>query len=305
MSRTTVSVIIPCYNQARFLPDAVASVRVQSYPQWECIIVNDGSTDDTSGVARMLASSDPRIQVIEQSNKGLSGARNAGLRIARGHYIQFLDADDLIEPNKLQAQFTALAATSGLALSYSDYRYCPEGDVTATTTRDSFPPPRFITGKALWDIASRWETEFSIPVHCFLFDARFFIDRGISFDETLPNHEDWDCWMQIFALEPLVSHVPEPLAIYRLHDNAMCMDLEQLGQGFDMALRKQLRIFRENPEMQKRLLEKRSQMRRLYGIRTPLSALGASGRILASLYRRLRSSAIREFPPGRREPPKP
>ncbi|MGH9463243.1 MAG: glycosyltransferase family 2 protein, partial [Vicinamibacteria bacterium] len=217
-----VSVIIPCYNQARFLQDAVKSVLAQTYPHWECIIVNDGSTDDTSNVARMLSSAESRIQVLEQTNKGLSGARNAGLRIARGQYIQFLDADDLIAPNKLQSQVTVLAAMRELALSYSDYRYCPENDATFTTTRDSFPPPRFVTGKPLWDVASRWETEFSIPVHCFLFDARFFIERDVSFDETLPSHEDWDCWMRIFALEPLVNHVPEPLAIYRLHDDAMC-----------------------------------------------------------------------------------
>ncbi len=278
-----VSIIIPCHNQARFLPDAVASVRAQTYPEWECIVIDDGSTDETPSVAESLAADDHRIKVVRQSNRGPSGARNAGLRLGTGQYVQFLDADDLLEPDKLQAQVSALSAVHELALSYSDYRYCPENDVTATTTRDDFPPPQFITGEPLWDIASRWETEFSIPVHCFLFDARFFTERDISFDETLPNHEDWDCWMQIFALGPVVVPVPEPLAIYRLHDRSLTKDRAEMGRGFDVALQKQLLVFRDDPEMQERLFRKRAQMRRVYA----RSARGVAGTSLRALLRRL------------------
>jgi glycosyltransferase involved in cell wall biosynthesis len=260
----TVSVVIPCHNQARFLPDAVASLFAQTHSEWECVVVNDGSTDETATVADSLAGGDHRIRVVHQSNRGLPGARNVGLSLATGRYVQFLDADDLLEPDKLRAQVSALSSTQALALSYSDYRYCPESDITATTTRDDFPPPRFITGRPLWDIASRWETEFSIPVHCFLFDARFFTERGISFDEALPNHEDWDCWMQIFALDPRVLHVPGPLAVYRLHDASLTRDRAAMGRGFDMALQKQLRLLQGDPETYDRLLRKRAQMRRVY-----------------------------------------
>lgn len=293
-----VSVIVPCHDQARFLPDAVASVRAQNYPHWECIIIDDGSTDETATVAEALAAGDHRITVVHQSNRGPSGARNAGLRLATGRYVQFLDADDLLEPDKLQAQVSVLAAVDGLALSYSDYRYCPENDVTATTTRDDFAPPRFISGKPLWDIASRWETEFSIPIHCFLFDSRFFTERGISFDEALPNHVDWDCWIRIFALEPLVFHVPGPLAIYRLHGGSLTTDRAEMRRGFDLALQKQLHVFRDDPEMERLLSEKRSQMRRVYG----RSTTTVPKRLLRALSRRLISSSIRDLLTGKRAP---
>lgn len=282
-STPTVSVIIPCYNQGRFLPDAVASVRGQTFSDWDCVIVDDGSTDETATVADVLAAGDHRIRVVHQANRGLPGARNEGLRVARGRYIQFLDADDLLDPDKLRRQVSVLSAVEELALSYTDYRYCPENDVTATITRDGFPPPRFITGRPLWDIASRWETEFSIPVHCFLFDTRFFTQRNISFDETLPSHEDWDCWMRIFALDPLVLLVPGPLAVYRLHEEQVTRDRAVLGRGFDMALEKQMDLFGGDPEMQAHLVAKQAQMRRVYNPSGPEVA----GRSLGSLLKRL------------------
>jgi glycosyltransferase involved in cell wall biosynthesis len=259
-----VSVVVPCYNQAQFLPEALGSIQAQTHSGWECIVIDDGSTDETAIVADSLAVQDQRIKVVRQPHRGPSGARNLGLRLASGRYIQFLDADDVIEPDKLEAQLSALSTVQELALSYADYRYCPEHDVAATTTRDDFPPPRFITGRPLWDIASRWETEFSIPIHCFLFDARFFTERGILFDETLPNHVDWDCWMQIFALDPRVILVPGPLAIYRLHAASLTSDRAAMGRGFAMALEKQLGRFRDDPETYDRLLRKQAQMRSLY-----------------------------------------
>ena len=287
LAKPDVSVIVPCFNQARFLVDAVESVRSQTMRNWECVIIDDGSTDDTSTVARSLAASDPRLVVLNQPNRGLSGARNAGLSQARGRYVQFLDADDLITPSKLEAQLSALSGSAGLALSYSDYRYCPQNDVTATASRDNFAPPRFVTSKPLWDIASRWETEFSIPAHCFLFDARFFTERGISFDESLPNHEDWDCWMRVFALEPLVTHVPGPLAIYRLHDEAMTKDRSAMALGFEAAIQKQIRNFSDDPEMRARLLRKQVEMRRVYAGSRPSFPRRALRAVRAALIRRV------------------
>lgn len=259
-----VSVIIPCYNQARFLPDAVASLQAQTLATWECMIVDDGSADNTAKVAESLAQGDDRIRVVSQSNHGPSAARNAGLRLARGRYIQFLDADDLIAPEKLLAQVSALSGAPPLALSYCDYRYCPEDDVTATATRDDFPPPRFLMKRPVEDIAARWETDFSIPIHCFLFDASFFRSQRISFDENLPNHEDWDCWMRIFALDPVVVLVSGTFAIYRLHRESLTRDRGGMGSGFDLAIQKQLQLLGDDPDLAGLLLAKRQQMVRVY-----------------------------------------
>ena len=283
---TKVSIVIPCYNQARFLPDALDSVLAQTLTDWECIVVDDGSPDDTRDVAARYCKRDQRIRLVSHENRGLAGARNSGIDASRGRYIQFLDADDLIAPEKLALQVAALAQSKSLSVSYTDYRYCPEDDVTKTTTRDNFAPPRMLRERHLYDIAERWESEFSIPCHCFLFDASFFRDHHIRFDETLPNHEDWDCWMQIFATDPAVHHVVGPLAIYRLHGSSMCMEKAKMWNGFSKAIRKQQRVFKHDPTMTKILQRKLEERRRAYQIPTRLDRLyGIKKRAVARLRR--------------------
>jgi glycosyl transferase family 2 len=96
---TLVSVVIPCYNQARFLGDAIESVLAQTYPHFEIVVVDDGSTDNTSEVASRY----PRVRCIRQENRGLAGARNTGIRQSNGGYLVFLDADDRLLPEALEA----------------------------------------------------------------------------------------------------------------------------------------------------------------------------------------------------------
>ena len=92
MSR--VDVIVPCYNYARFLPEALESVLAQTHQDWECIVVDDGSTDDTYEVARRFGERDARIRAVRQDNAGPAAARNHALRLGSGEYVQLLDADD-------------------------------------------------------------------------------------------------------------------------------------------------------------------------------------------------------------------
>src|ERR687898_3616338 len=99
-----VSVVIPCYNQARFLGEAIESVLAQSYPHFEVIVVDDGSTDNTSEVAASYAG----VRYIRQENQGLAGARNAGIRRSRGSYLVFLDADDRLLADALEAGLASL-----------------------------------------------------------------------------------------------------------------------------------------------------------------------------------------------------
>ena len=160
-----VSAVIPCYKQGHFLAEAVQSVLGQTVDDLECIVVNDGSPDTTREVAMQLASGDPRVRYIEQVNRGLAAARNRGLGEARGRFIQFLDADDVIAPNKLRIQTDVLRAQPRWAVAYSDYRYCPQHDTSATIPSSNKIPPRFVMGKPLWDMAARWETQLSIPIH--------------------------------------------------------------------------------------------------------------------------------------------
>jgi len=110
-NQPVVSVIIPAYNAERFIADTLKSVLTQKYPALEVIVVNDGSTDDTE--AAVKAFDDPRIHYIAQPNRGCSGAKNTGLQASTGKYIQYLDADDLLSPDKIGEQVTALLKDPG------------------------------------------------------------------------------------------------------------------------------------------------------------------------------------------------
>lgn len=258
MSSPSVSIIVPCYNQGRYLGDALDSVLAQTHRDWECIIVNDGSDDDTHQVALAYVSRDPRFRYIEQQNRGLSGARNRGLCEIRGGYIQFLDSDDAISPKKLELQLKAAAEVTNFDVIYCDYYFTSPDDI-AKRVEHNFPKPRFVMSRPLLDVASRWETELSIPVHSFLFDARIFTECGIRFTEGMPNHEDWDCWMRVFSLPIKLRYVRGEMAAYRLHPASMCRDHHRMWVGFTEAIISQRHLWRHDSEMQiilrKKLME--------------------------------------------------
>lgn len=284
-----MSVIIPCYNQGRYLPDAVASLQAQTYPHWSAIIVNDGSTDDSGRIAEQLAASESRVSVVHQENRGLAGARNRGLEEVCGGYIQFLDADDALAPEKFAVQVGALRERAAPCASYSFFEYQDARGRAAIGELAHFERPELFEGRPVIDLAKRWETELSIPIHCFLFDSRLFAESGIRFDETLPNHEDWDCWMTLFGRIPTPIAIRQVLAYYRLHEQSMCVDRESMWLGFSRAIRKHIRRAAPNPYLNLVLRSKLREMRLIYKGVAPLPVALASGaegasRALGRLY---------------------
>ncbi len=121
----TVSIIVNCYNQAHCLERSVRSVLAQTWKNWECLIVDDGSTDDTKHVAQMLAATDERIRYCPKPNGGLPAARNYGVQHAQGEWIQCLDGDDWIAPEKIEFQldqWSQLQQSSDKVVLYGDYQ---------------------------------------------------------------------------------------------------------------------------------------------------------------------------------------
>ena len=116
------SIIIPAYNQEKYISECLNSVTNQTVTNWECIVVNDGSTDNTKKIILSYTEQYPKIRMVDQPNKGLSASRNKGLSEAKGDYIQFLDSDDAIKENKLKLQLDLLKQTSELSLSFSNCR---------------------------------------------------------------------------------------------------------------------------------------------------------------------------------------
>lgn len=283
-----ISVIIPCYNLARYLEQSVGSVLEQTFADWECLIVNDGSTDHTSEIAAALVKKDRRIRYFEQANQGLSAARNRGLNAIKGSYVQFLDADDWIAPEKFDRQLADLKQSENPGLSYCDYdRHFEDPRLAGANGRRI--SPELDRENPLRALALNWESGLSIPSHCFLFDARFFSERNIRFDEALPNHEDWECWMQIFATGPWIFYVPDVLATYRFRADSITADLGRMRKGFRAAIRKQQGLLRDNREMCAVLSEKRRNIDEQYrDYRFPRSAyLGARQKMAAVARRRM------------------
>lgn len=275
-----VSIIIPCYKQAHFLPETLDSVLAQTHADWECIIVNDGSPDNTREVTAEYCKMDSRFRYVEQENRGLSGARNCGLDVASGQWIQFLDSDDYLLPEKIKAQLDLIGYGEKIALAYCHYYFSAAGDLLKKVDIDyALEHPVLDSRNAILDIAKRWETELSIPVHCFLFDARIFRDHGIRFDQTLSNHEDWDCWMRILKLLPQIYLVEKELVAYRKHENSMCSSGNAMWLGYSAAIRKQLELNSDNSGLKRILQRKYKTTRERY--------LGKPDRLVDILHKQL------------------
>jgi hypothetical protein len=226
----TVSVIIPCYNQATYLTDTINALFDQEYCAYELIIINDGSTDNTDEIASSLAKKYSQIKYIKQKNSGLGAARNTGLRHSSGTYIQFLDADDILSPDKIMAQVNDFLTDPSIDISYTNYLCFDDTD-----REKEWIYSRVKLGEdAGLDLIKNWEKELSIPVHCFLFKKSSI--EGIFFDESLPNHEDWSFHLQVAARKLKYIHTIKGLAYYRVRAQSMARDMDLMMRGKKMAL---------------------------------------------------------------------
>lgn len=220
-----ISVVIPCYNQAHFLAEAVQSVLAQARDDVEVIVVNDGSPDNT---AEVVAQFGDRIVYVAQANRGLSGARNTGIRAAQGEYIGFLDADDQYLPGALTAlagyldQHPETAFVCGDALTY--------GDGPSTLWSFSNNAPRHHQD-------FRWETVFYTPSPCTTLVRRTVFDVTGYFDESLRiGAEDWMMGIQVARCFGM-AYLPMPLMLRRVHPASVTHQLNKIAEGNRQAMR--------------------------------------------------------------------
>jgi glycosyltransferase involved in cell wall biosynthesis len=207
--RPIVSVVIPCFNQAQFLRAAVASVRAQTYRDCQCIVVNDGSTDDTAAVATSL-----RVRTLDQPNRGLSEARNAGLAIAAGELVVFLDADDELLPAAIGCGVDALAANPDADAVVGR---CQAIEVDGRL-RATFQAP--IDPAHLYD---EWlRQNFVWTPGAAMFRRRALAAIG-GFPARLGPAADYAVYLRL-ARERRVRFVDEALVRYRQHDTSMSRD---------------------------------------------------------------------------------
>jgi glycosyltransferase involved in cell wall biosynthesis len=234
-----VSVIIPAYNYARFLPGAIQSVLDQTFRDFELIVVDDGSTDDTADVVSPYARRHGVIY-IRQENRGLSAARNTGIRHAGGELVAFLDPDDLWLPEKLQRQVALMDANADVGLSYCMVDFIDgEGQRLPEL---SWPHPEGATYKDL--LYLNWVTGSGSSVMV----RRSVFDGAGLFDESLRGLEDMDMWLRILRHHKS-GHVDEVLARIRRHVKSMqagkMIDLGKREREYLAHINKSIKLFPE------------------------------------------------------------
>jgi glycosyltransferase involved in cell wall biosynthesis len=207
MRRLSVSVIMPTFNRAAFIGEALASLLSQTQVPDQIVVVDDGSTDQT---AQILSGYGPPITVRSQSNAGPARARNTGLRAATGDLIAFLDSDDTLTPDSIERRVRALEQNADYDAVYSDVLMVNEDCQPLARYSKIEPGPR-PSGLILLELARH----NLMPIHAFMFRRRCLDEIGL-FDEALQSLEDYDFWLRMAGAFRFL-YLDEPLACYRVH----------------------------------------------------------------------------------------
>lgn len=228
MEKGKVSIVVPCYNQAEYLPEALDSVLAQLYTNWECIIVNDGSLDDTEIIVQRYLKKDNRFKYISKKNEGLAIARNTGISHSDGEFILPLDADDLIASQYLEkaVEWFTLKPETKIVYCKADLF----GVVNEPWELDEFDYDRFI-----WD-------------NCIFCTAMF---KRIDYDKTRGYNsnmvyglEDWDFWLSLLDRSDIVHRIDEVLFHYRKKENSRSTELSK--SHFDEML---VQVYNNHPNI--------------------------------------------------------
>jgi hypothetical protein len=210
-----VSVIIPAYNQADYLPRAIHSVLDQTCQDFEILVVDDGSTDATADVANALT--DERVRYIYQENRGLSAARNTGIKHSTGKYLTFLDSDDQFLPEKLEVLVNVMEENPHFGFAAGQAIPIDEDD---TPVGEIFDVPLPDDSRQLL---------LGNPLHV----GSVMVERSWQeivgfFDETLRSYEDWDMWLRLARAGCPMTYVARPVSLYRFHRHQMTRQGKQM-----------------------------------------------------------------------------
>ncbi|TGD75660.1 glycosyltransferase [Mangrovimicrobium sediminis] len=216
MNKSLVSIIIPAYNYGHFIEQAVDSALAQSWPHTEVVVVDDGSTDDT---ADRVDAYGARVRYYRQENAGLPAARNAGMDLARGDYLQFLDADDWLDPRCIERKIDALEANpQAVFCCCRTHLKMTTGSLTQRLRH------RLLAG---WTLPEAEELEAALcfaniaPPHAWLVRADAARNVGLRFDTTLKACEDYDFWLRLLAHYGPPCPAADAFVHYRVHDGSM------------------------------------------------------------------------------------
>lgn len=219
-----ISVIIPVYNVEKYLSDCLESVIQQRYRNIEILCVNDGSTDGSLKILEKYANKDCRIKIISQENKGLSAARNNGIRNATGEYICFLDSDDMLEKDALRVISNVLMQSKVDALCFNAKVICEDRSLQEYDRRAAYftrkkDYPKVSTGTDLF-ISMMENDDFCVAAWLLVVNRKWLMDKNIYFEEGI-IHEDNKYCIQCYLNASHIGYVKELLYVYRIRRNSI------------------------------------------------------------------------------------
>jgi glycosyltransferase involved in cell wall biosynthesis len=204
-----VSVIVPCYNLAAYLPTAIESVRSQTFSNWECIIVDDGSGDNTEETAMQIAKKDSRVKYFKIGNSGLAAARNSAIAHANGKYILPLDADDKIGDDYLRLAVKAMQENESVKVVYCKAEFF--GEKTGSWDLPEFSLQTLASGNVIF---------------CSALFRRSDWEQAGGYDVNMKHAwEDWELWISILKNGGEVVKLPYCGFFYRIRNNSMIRSL--------------------------------------------------------------------------------
>ncbi len=229
-----VSVVIPTYNYARFIGEAIKSILAQTHPVSEIIVVDDGSSDDTEQV---IAEFRGKVRYIEKENGGVCSARNVGIANSTGDFVAFFDADDISHPTRIEKQLARFAADAEIGLVHCGIR---EIDVQGNVVGCN------VEGKEGWvaDDMVLLKPVIIGPGGTIMVKREAFQAVGV-FDERLEIYEDWEFCYRV-ARKFKIGFVPEVLLDYRLHGKNSHLNLEKMERSLSIAFEKTFKTKDEN-----------------------------------------------------------
>ena len=195
-----LSIVVPCYKQGDYVAETLDSIRKQTFQDWECIVVNDGSPDNSSEIVKEYVRLDSRIKLIETENRGVSAARNTGIKASSGKYILPLDADDIILPEYARLAVEYLEKHPETKLVYCEARMF--GEINKYWELPDYQWDKFI---------------FNNSIFCPSVSRRSDFDKTPGYNESMrKGWEDWDFLLGFLDKDDIVYRIPKVLLLYRI-----------------------------------------------------------------------------------------
>jgi glycosyltransferase involved in cell wall biosynthesis len=224
-----VSIIVPAYNTAPYIRETLQSVFAQTFTDYEVVVVNDGSPD-TEELERVLEPYQGRIRYLKQENRGLSAARNAGIRASQSPMIALLDSDDLWEPEYLSVQVAEMMRDPSIDVLYPNALIFADSSRREQKFMDLSPSESEVTFEAL--VTQRCTVMVSAMAR-----RKIILDAGL-FDENLKMNEDFDLWLRIMKLGGRIAYHRRILARYRRRKGSLSSNQVRMCEGFIQVLDK-------------------------------------------------------------------